>query len=142
MTITIIVTEAITDNIALAFTHSECMVVGDEVMEILKREDAAVLQHIGNIQQIDIIIPFANAVGPVIHIIDKIDMQGVPFSVFPITHATLAMGSRRKIVFTFGYMRYQLTVLIKDMAVMGQHQHCALVNRLNGVDWLMVLTRR
>ena len=60
-----------------------------EALAILKPEYSTVFQHIGRIKQIDVIVPLGDAESPVLHIVDKIDVQCVPLAIFPVTHLHL-----------------------------------------------------
>ena len=126
------------------------MIGRDEVMEVLKREDATVFQHIGDIEKVDVIVPLADAVSPVVHVIDEIDMQRVPLAVFPVTHAPLRLHTGNKVVITVGndltgkravgQFLDQLASLVINLAVRGQHEHGAILTRLDGIHRVVVLT--
>ena len=122
-----------------------------EVLVVLEGENTAVFQYVRNIKQVDVIVPLADAVGPVIHVIDEIHMQGVPLAVFPIAHTPLGLDTRHEVVVTVrndfggksavGQLLDQFTVLVIDLAAGGQQQHSAFLKRLDGVDRFIVLTR-
>ena len=76
-----------THHIATALTHRHAFAGRNEVFAVFKRENTAVSQDVGVVKQEDVVVPFADAVGPVVHVIDEIHVQGVPLAVFPITNA-------------------------------------------------------
>ena len=102
MPIWIVFTKGVTNYITFALTHGERMIGGYEVLVVLEGENTAVLQYIGDIQQVDVIIPLADAVGPMVYVIDKIDVKGVPLAVFPVAHAPLGLHAGNKVVITVG----------------------------------------
>ena len=75
------------NNITFSLTHRHAFAGGIEVLAVFKRENTAVSQDVGVVKQEDVVVPFADAVGPVVHVIDEIHVQGVPLAVFPITNA-------------------------------------------------------
>ena len=139
-------------HIALALAHRKGFFGRKKAFCIFNAEDAAVLQHMRVVKQVDVRVPLANTVNPVIDILDKIDMQRVPLAVFPVSHSFILVGARDEVVAFFGdnlackgaiWQRgHQLIVLIVDLARVGEKEHLALVLRLDIVLRFIVLAGR
>ena len=78
-----------------------------------------------------------------INVVNEIDMQGVPLSVFPITFFLFFVDAGYKIVAficndlvgigAVGQGGYKFLVLIVNLALRGEKQHRAFALRLNPV---------
>ena len=138
-------------EITFAIAHSKTPTRGIKILTIVKWENTAVFQNEWIVKEIDIIVPLGNTLRLVFYIINKIKVQRVPLAVFPVTHFTLGVFTRDKIVIT---VTYNLTCILTvgelhnlvahqviDMALGCQHINLALATALHGFG-IIVFARR
>ena len=80
-----------TDHIALALAHGQCLSSRSKAFATLNGKNTTILQHIRIVKQINVVVPLANAINPVVDILDKVDVQGVPLAILPVTDLRIAV---------------------------------------------------
>ena len=114
----------------------------------LNGKNTTILQHIRIVKQINVVVPLAHAIDPVIHVVDKIDVKRVPLAILPVTHTIFRLHPTHKVVVTirnnFGgisairQLHHHLAMLVIDLAIVVEHQHAPLLKWLEWTARLIV----